>query len=222
MQLPPTLRQYLPWRRQVFALISFLAVMASPLPAPLNSRAVLAYALAMTVYCAVLLRIVLQTKREEMYVEAHLHSGRSWVPHLIAGVLSIAGVGLLIFLNASMAAESTALRIAHVAVSLSGVVLTWMAMNGTFALRYAAIYYAPLPEAPDQPRRGLLFPDRDLVPDYWDFLYYAFTIGMCYQTSDIALTSPEMRRQTLLHGIFAFLYVCGILSMLFGVVGSFL
>jgi uncharacterized membrane protein len=79
-----------------------------------------------------------------------------------------------------------------------------------------------LPGQARQPRRGLNFPDTDLVPDYWDFPYYTFTIGMCYQTSDVSLAGPEMRRQTLLHGLFGFLYVAGILSMLFGIAGGIL
>ena len=114
------------------------------------------------------------------------------------------------------------LRGFHLIVSLAAMLVTWMVMNSVFAMRYAALYYAPLADDPDRPRGGLSFPDHDLVPDYWDFVYYAFTIGMCYQTSDVALTSPEMRHQTLVHAIFAFLYVAGILSMLFGTVSNYL
>jgi len=219
MTRPPTSRRAL-WRRPLLSLIAFAAVMGVPVPVPVGSRIVLAYTLSMALQCAILLRIMVGVRREDMMGEAHLHASRSWIPDVVAGVLSIASIAMLIYLSADAAIESTALRTAHIFISLIGVVLTWMVMNGTFALRYATVYYAPTPGAPDQPRGGLRFPDDDLVPDYWDFLYYAFTIGMCYQTSDISLASPEMRGQTLLHAIFAFLYVCGILSMLFGIVGS--
>lgn len=62
--------------------------------------------------------------------------------------------------------------------------------------------------------------ESSLTPDYWDFLYYAFVIGMCYQTSDVSVVRADLRRYTLLHSVFAYLYGVGILSMLISAVGG--
>jgi uncharacterized membrane protein len=49
---------------------------------------------------------------------------------------------------------------------------------------------------------GLLYPENPTKEgDFWDFTYYSFTIAMCYQTSDVTITSERIRRVTLLHAI---------------------
>ena len=84
----------------------------------------------------------------------------------------------------------------------------------------ALSYYAPAPEQPERPAGGLTFPDPDLIPDYWDFLYYSFVIGMCFQTSDVSVVRADIRRYTLLHSVFAYLYAVGLLSWLLSAMNS--
>jgi uncharacterized membrane protein len=209
------------WLRLGLALLTFVAAFAVPLRTPLSTRLVLAYWLATSLYAALICRVMARPTRQEMMAYVRHHGSRSWVPIVTAGCLSLASLVLLVYLGAGVSGQPS-VRGFHVFVSLAAMLVTWMIMNGVFAMRYAALYYAPLADDLATPRRGLSFPDHELVPDYWDFVYYAFTIGMCYQTSDVLLTSPEMRRQTLVHAIFAFLYVAGILSMLFGTVSNYL
>ena len=54
-------------------------------------------------------------------------------------------------------------------------------------------------------------PQRETA-DFHDFMYYAFTIALCYSTSDISVTSARIRRVTLLHAIFSFLFVTAIIG----------
>jgi len=65
----------------------------------------------------------------------------------------------------------------------------------------------------------LEFPGNKLV-DYWDFMYYSFTIAMCYQTSDISVSSAPMRRLTLIHSILSFVFVAAIIGLLVNVVSN--
>ena len=59
---------------------------------------------------------------------------------------------------------------------------------------------------------GLDFPDT-LSPDYSDFLYFSFIIGVASQTADIAICSPTMRRIALVHGIVSFFYNTTVLAL---------
>ena len=68
-------------------------------------------------------------------------------------------------------------------------------------------------------RKGLSFPN-DEPPDYWDFLYYAFTIAMCYQTSDVTVESRTMRRITLVHAVLSFLYVTANLGLVINILSN--
>jgi uncharacterized membrane protein len=51
------------------------------------------------------------------------------------------------------------------------------------------------------------------LPDYWDFLYFSFVIGMTCQVSDVQVTSRAMRRMTLLHGVLSFFFNTVILAL---------
>jgi uncharacterized membrane protein len=81
---------------------------------------------------------------------------------------------------------------------IATIVVSWAVVHTLFTLRYAALYYVG-------PDGGIDFND-DAEPDYLDFAYLAFTIGMTYQVSDTNLTSQEIRRTALRHGLLSYLF----------------
>ena len=97
----------------------------------------------------------------------------------------------------------------HIALAGITVVMSWSFLHTMFAVHYAHEYYAG-PE--DDPARGLEFP-RDLLPDYWDFMYYSFVIGTACATADVNTTSKNMRRITMFHCIVAFFFNTTILAL---------
>jgi uncharacterized membrane protein len=90
-------------------------------------------------------------------------------------------------------------------IYLSGVVFSWMLMHTTFTIKYAHIYYGDHPTDPSQEAGGLVIPG-DVRPDYMDFAYFSFVIGMTFQVSDIYITSGHIRKLALLHGLLSFLF----------------
>jgi len=68
-------------------------------------------------------------------------------------------------------------------------------------------------------RKGLDFPNQELV-DYWDFMYYSFTIAMCYQTSDVSVESVAMRRMTLFHSILSFILVAVVIGLVVNIISN--
>ena len=89
------------------------------------------------------------------------------------------------------------------------VVLSWSAVNTMFTLRYADLYYQGS-SAVDFGYR-----DPDDRPDYRDFAYLAFTIGMCYQVSDTTLRDRGIRRTVLVHALVS--YVFGVVIIAAGI-----
>jgi hypothetical protein len=80
-------------------------------------------------------------------------------------------------------------------LGLATVVLSWSLLHTVFGLRYAHAFYGDS----DQPGEslhagGLVFPGKR-KPDYFDFAYYSFVVGMTCQVSDVQITSYRMRRQ---------------------------
>jgi uncharacterized membrane protein len=66
---------------------------------------------------------------------------------------------------------------------------------------------------------GLDFPGTP-EPDYWDFVYFAFTCGMAFATSDVQVTSKHMRRLVTVHSLAAFAFNIGVLAFTINVLGS--
>ena len=100
---------------------------------------------------------------------------------------------------------------------LMTVALAWGLTHTAFTLRYAHLYY----REDDEGVGGVEFPGH-ATPSYFDFAYFAFTIGMCFQTSDICVTSSTIRRAVLLHALISFAYntamIAFVLNLVFGAV----
>jgi uncharacterized membrane protein len=89
--------------------------------------------------------------------------------------------------------------------------LSWTGANMVYALHYAHLFYSSGKAGKD--RGGLAFPGNRKEPDYGDFVYFAFTLGVALQTSDVAVTSPAIRRIVLLHCLEAFIFNMGVLAL---------
>lgn len=94
---------------------------------------------------------------------------------------------------------------------LATLVLAWAFANLVYALHYAHLYYSGADGGKD--RAGLDFPGNRPEPDYWDFLYFSFTLGVALQTSDVCVTSPGIRRIVTVHCVEAFLYNLVVLAL---------
>ncbi|RYC66451.1 DUF1345 domain-containing protein [Spirosoma sordidisoli] len=89
----------------------------------------------------------------------------------------------------------------HVILSGLTVVSSWLLMHSIFTLHYAHLYYYDANDTRQE--GGLDFPGKQL-PDYLDFAYFSFVVGMTCQVSDVAVTEQRLRRLTLLHSVLSF------------------
>ena len=101
------------------------------------------------------------------------------------------------------------------------VVCSWLMTHTTFALHYAHRYYGDRYEPSGEVDQGLAFPG-DQRPNYMDFAYFSFVIGMTSQVSDVQITSSPMRRLAWLHGMLSFAFNTGILALTINVVATLL
>lgn len=90
----------------------------------------------------------------------------------------------------------------------------WLFSNTVYALHYAHLAYSHEAKC-----MGLSFPDT-AEPLYWDFVYFAFTIGMTFQTSDVTISDQSIRRIVALHGLAAFAFNIGVLAFTINVLGG--
>jgi len=88
-------------------------------------------------------------------------------------------------------------------IAIAGMIFSWFLIHTIFTLRYAHIYYGDHPTTPDKYLGGLSFPD-DATPEYIDFAYFSFVLGMTFQVSDVDITSKRFRKLTLWHSLLSF------------------
>jgi uncharacterized membrane protein len=101
-------------------------------------------------------------------------------------------------------------------LALAGVtiLLSWTFMHTIFALHYAHEYYGERGAAKAAEKGGGLgFPGEE-TPDYWDFVYFSFVIGMTSQVSDVAVTSRPLRRLVAAHGVVSFIFNVTLLALM--------
>ncbi|MCW3107083.1 MAG: hypothetical protein JWQ09_1589 [Segetibacter sp.] len=96
----------------------------------------------------------------------------------------------------------------HILLSFSSVFFSWTLVHTLFTLRYAHLYYKSDNHSVISTQHrvpGLHFPNEK-EPDYLDFAYFSFILGMTFQVSDVEINSREIRRLALLHGLLSFVY----------------
>ncbi len=94
-------------------------------------------------------------------------------------------------------------QIAFIAITVAGMILAWAMVHTIFTFHYAHMFYDDDKGKPNVHAEGLTFPGTK-NPDYLDFAYFAFVIGMTFQVSDVEITSPKIRRLALMHGLLSF------------------
>ncbi|PTT03492.1 DUF1345 domain-containing protein, partial [Flavobacterium sp. HMWF030] len=96
-------------------------------------------------------------------------------------------------------------KLLHYIIYTSPVVLSWLLLHTTFTIRYAHFYHDHNELNTGSSIGGIEFPGKS-KPDYLDFAYFSFVIGMTFQVSDVVITSKTVRRFALMHSLISFLF----------------
>jgi uncharacterized membrane protein len=137
-----------------------------------------------------------------------------------AVLLAITGVVCSVILVAIGVelSQKQQLHAGSIALVIGTLLLAWLFSNMIYALHYAHLYYTARPKS-GADCGGIDFPG-DGEPDYWDFIYFAFTLGMTFQTSDIGISSHRIRRVVIFHCFAAFVFNIGVLAFTINVLGG--
>jgi uncharacterized membrane protein len=186
------------------ALITALAVPAHLGPA---LRTVAAWDVGALAMLTLALSIVLRANPDETHrLAATDDPGRHAVGGLVIASSAISLMGTAGVLRQARNCTPEA-RNLFVFLCVVAVASAWTLTQAAFALRYAHLYYRDHGEGIG----GLEFPGGKR-PSYLEFAYFSFTIGMCFQVSDVTVTARPMRRAVLGHSLLSFLYNTVILA----------
>jgi len=134
-----------------------------------------------------------------------------------AGLLALTGLVMIVILVAVAGEIMRKNDGATIALVVGTLALSWLFSNTVYALHYAHLFY--LGDEHGEDRGGVDIPNCK-EPDYWDFVYFAFTLGMTFQTSDVAITTGAVRRVSIGHCLAAFVFNIGVLAFTINVLGG--
>ena len=137
---------------------------------------------------------------------------------VVTASAALFAVGFLVSLKNSPAGHF----VLHLVLILITVIVSWTLVHTVYGLRYAHAFYGDSDESGvNRHAGGLIFPGNR-PPDYFDFAYFSFVVGMTCQVSDVQITSRRMRRITLFHSVLSFGFNTLILALLINIVSGLL
>jgi uncharacterized membrane protein len=217
MAVTRRIRRIIGARPRLFASVLTAAVVFAALHATiaLPIRFVLAWDVCAALYMFLTVTMMARSP-EKLRYRAQIEDSSQWV---ILGLMVVATAASLLsigFVLHDAKQQSGWAAVEHEILAGGTILLSWGFTHLLFAIHYAHGFYGDA--ADDDPTDGaelaggLTFPGEG-NPDYWDFLYFSFVVGMTCQVSDVQVTGRVMRRLTLGHGIIAFLFNTVILAL---------
>jgi uncharacterized membrane protein len=195
-------------RPRLFLAVGLALVVLALLPSDwrLARRLLISWDVGVTVYLLLLFALMARSRVSDIRRHAaDLDAGRI-VILVLTITASLASLGAIIVeLGTGQGAARTPAQLILAAITI---VLSWFFIHGIFALHYAHEFYGERGSKDS----GLDFPGKE-EPDYWDFAYFSFVIGMTFQVSDVAVTSKPIRRVATVHGIVSFFFNVALLAL---------
>ena len=166
--------------------------------------------------------IILTTTAAEVRVIAGKQDSSAAIISIFVLFFFLVSLFAVVFLMRTLPNPKEAGYPYHVGFSILSVILSWVMIHTIFAIRYTHLYYNILFEermSQKEHKGGLIFPSDD-PPDYFDFAYFSFVIGMTWQVSDVQITSKRIRRIVLIHALLSFVYNTVILALTINIISN--
>ncbi|WBO22350.1 DUF1345 domain-containing protein [Sphingomonas abietis] len=203
--------------------VAFVLILIGGLPIlqPLlgwREGAMAAFDIAAAVFLASVWPLLQTPHAKEMRVQASRNDANRAV------LLGVTGAVMLVILIAvgSELVEKGSPKALAVVLIVATLILSWLFSNMIYALHYAHMFYVQSDTDGDgqkEDSRGLDFPNTQ-EPNYWDFVYFSFTLGMTFQTSDVDTTTTRVRIVAIFHCLAGFIFNLGILAFTINTLGG--
>ena len=218
--LPWIVRLSAPRRLAAVVLLGAAAFMLEPAATSLSNRLLVSWDIGAFAYLALAWRTIARADSAMTRIRAQLYDQTGYIIFLLVVTAACASIVAIGFVLGEFKQLEFWPRMGHLALSVAALILSWLLIQTLFAFHYARGYYSQGPDA-DDPPRGLNFPGNN-PPDYFDFAYYSFVVGMTSQVSDVTVTARHMRRMTLIHGVLGFVFNIAIFAMSINIISGVL
>jgi uncharacterized membrane protein len=213
---------YLPWLRlATTAVLGFIAYTVIPHDRLPVIRAIWGWDFGVLVLIAWILAMMATSTHDHMRRRAARQDLGRWVILLAIIAGALVSMLALAYIQKTFKAAPDGEPIIYLSTIVATIMLSWLLVHTVFALHYAHGYYGPSADEDDADGLvgGLDFPSES-QPDYWDFMYFSYVIGMTSQVSDVQISGRDLRRLALVHGVVSFFFNTIILALTINIVAS--
>jgi uncharacterized membrane protein len=195
------------------AVIGIVVLALLPAGVALSRRLLIGWDAGIALYLVLVYTLMARAEIGEIRKHAARQDEGRLAVLVLTVLASLASLGaILAELGSSQGAGRTPTQLA---LATTTIVLSWAFTHTIFALHYAHDFYGEH----GAKRSGLNFPGEE-EPDYWDFVYFSFVIGMTAQVSDVAVTSKPIRQTVTAHGIVSFFFNATLLALMVNIAAS--
>ncbi|MGC5703312.1 DUF1345 domain-containing protein [Pseudomonas sp. NFXW11] len=173
----------------------------------LISKVLIGWNVAVWSYLALMFWLTVRARAEEVKRIAEVEDENAGVVLLIVCIAAMASLVAITFELVGSKDLGSTQRLLHYGFTGLTVIGSWLLVGVIFSVHYARLYYTW-----DGQEQALRFAENLSTPDYWDFLYFSFTIGVAVQTSDVGVATRELRRIVLAQSLIGFLFNTAILG----------
>ena len=200
------------------ALIGIATLMLLPKELPGAVRAASAWCLGGTAYLIMSFRLMTDCHSDKIRTRAARQDDSAVVILVVILLAMFSSFAAIFGLLSEAKAASNGGKLLFAALAAATILVSWTVTQVAFTLHYAHEYYAPdqLSVTGDP---ALAFP-KTTTPDYWDFFYFATSIGAASQTSDVSINDRSLRRLVTLHAIVSFFFNTMVLALAINLAAS--
>ena len=195
-------------RTYLAALVVLILALALPATMASSTRLLVAWDAGVCVWLVAVTSLMLRSDTARMRQRASAEDSGAVAILFASSAAAVASLVAIAVELSGLKQADVDHRALHLSLTGMTVVLSWLFVHLSFTLHYAHQFYG---EGADH--HGLGFPGSKRALDYWDFAYFAVTVGATSQTSDVEVLTSGMRRIVLAHGVLAFFFNTMVLAL---------
>lgn len=158
-------------------------------------------------YLLLMLWLIARAKAPDVKRIAEVEDENAGLVLLLVCIAALASLGTITFELAGSRDLETARKLLRYGFTALTVIGSWLLIGVIFSVHYARLYYTWSGKEP-----ALRFAEGLTTPNYWDFLYFSFTIGVAVQTADVGVATRDLRKIVLAQSLIGFVFNTAILG----------
>jgi uncharacterized membrane protein len=198
----------------ISALIGLVVIALCPSDWRIATRLLVGWDVGLALYLGLMLRMMSVAEVRHIRMRAKLQDEGQITVLTLTAIAALASLGAIVALLGMSEPDNRSP--AHLILGIVTILLSWTFTHSMFALHYAHEFY----DENGGRGGGLIFPGDLKEPDYWDFVYFSFVIGMTSQVSDVAITCRPIRHTVSAHGIISFFFNVTLLALTVNIAAS--